>query len=679
MRGSLRDSIGAKQIKKRGWAHHQGNIMNKRLHFKALIVTVLNLGRPFRQGICLALLAAICLPRVAFCGGVVSHTDEADLLAAMSGGGTVTFAVSGTIYLTNTIVVSNNTALNATGQNVAISGSNAVQIFSINSNTTVAITNLIMKDGYGGNGGAIYNAGMLQLTTCTFINCRAVPWADQEGFYPNPGYGGAIYNTGSLQMTGCAFNNNSVNNSVSDEDSEFGMDSFGGAAYNTGSLQIIRCTFDNNSAVGGSSLGLGGAGGGGAVYSMGIITVMGSEFSGNSAVGPDGTSYFDGGGWAGGSANGGAIYMSGQATFNNCVFSNNTANGGAGGLSTTPSYVGEGGDASGGGIFSTGVESIYDTTFVGNQAVGGAGAAGASEFGPGAGGLGGNGTGGGLCIQAGMLAMVNSTFSGNAVDGSAGGMGGNSFDSEPGGTGGNGGSGIGGGMGVLAGTAALTNVTLADNISTGGAAGLGGGNGAANGMPGLSEGQNLANTGGSIILLNSILNCSPGSNNGFGAIVDAGYNLDSDSTGYLTNSTSLNNKNPDLGPLGNYGGPTPTVPLLADSPAIDAADPSSFPARDQRGVPRPYGSAPCIGAFEYSGPIESLNVSITNVTVDFLGVPGDQYVVQRSTNLVQGSGWASIGTNTAPANGLIQVVDNFLGLGNPVPPSAYYRLRTPSN
>jgi len=42
-----------------------------------------------------------------------------------------------------------------------------------------------------------------------------------------------------------------------------------------------------------------------------------------------------------------------------------------------------------------------------------------------------------------------------------------------------------------------------------------------------------------------------------------------------------------------------------------------------------------------------------------------------------------ISTNTAPANGLMQVVDNFQDLGIPIPPvpaSAYYRLRyNPSN
>jgi hypothetical protein len=73
-----------------------------------------------------------------------------------------------------------------------------------------------------------------------------------------------------------------------------------------------------------------------------------------------------------------------------------------------------------------------------------------------------------------------------------------------------------------------------------------------------------------------------------------------------------------------------------------------------------------------------LAVSATNVTASFFGVPGFQYVVQRSTNLVSGAGWVPISTNTAPPDGLIQVVDTFQGLGitpPPVPSPVYYRLQ----
>jgi hypothetical protein len=60
-----------------------------------------------------ALMAILCFPLEAFASGVVTSATESSLVAAMSGGGTVTFAVNGTIYLTSTIVVSSNTVIDA--------------------------------------------------------------------------------------------------------------------------------------------------------------------------------------------------------------------------------------------------------------------------------------------------------------------------------------------------------------------------------------------------------------------------------------------------------------------------------------------------------------------------------------------------------------------------------------
>lgn len=56
---------------------------------------------------------------------------------------------------------------------------------------------------------------------------------------------------------------------------------------------------------------------------------------------------------------------------------------------------------------------------------------------------------------------------------------------------------------------------------------------------------------------------------------------------------------PLLQPLGNYGGPTPTMSLSFASPAIDeGANGSGIPAADQRGFPRE--AAPDIGACEFT-------------------------------------------------------------------------------
>jgi len=64
-----------------------------------------------------------------------------------------------------------------------------------------------------------------------------------------------------------------------------------------------------------------------------------------------------------------------------------------------------------------------------------------------------------------------------------------------------------------------------------------------------------------------------------------------------------------LGPLQNNGGPTETHELLTGSPAIDAADPFSTVASDQRGVGRPIDgdtnttAVNDIGAYEASVPM----------------------------------------------------------------------------
>jgi hypothetical protein len=53
-----------------------------------------------------------------------------------------------------------------------------------------------------------------------------------------------------------------------------------------------------------------------------------------------------------------------------------------------------------------------------------------------------------------------------------------------------------------------------------------------------------------------------------------------------------------LGPLAANGGPTLTHALSIGSPALNAANPASCPATDQRGVARPRGPACDVGAVE---------------------------------------------------------------------------------
>lgn len=62
---------------------------------------------------------------------------------------------------------------------------------------------------------------------------------------------------------------------------------------------------------------------------------------------------------------------------------------------------------------------------------------------------------------------------------------------------------------------------------------------------------------------------------------------------------------PVLAPLGSYGGFTPTMPPLLNSPVIDAGVPTAL-VTDQRGLPRPVGAAADIGAAEQQASDASL-------------------------------------------------------------------------
>jgi hypothetical protein len=91
----------------------------------------------------------------------------------------------------------------------------------------------------------------------------------------------------------------------------------------------------------------------------------------------------------------------------------------------------------------------------------------------------------------------------------------------------------------------------------------------------------------SIVANNSVWNCAA-------TITSKGYNLSSDGTCNFNGPGDLNNIDPKLGTLGDYGGPTQTIPLLSGSPAIDAGNPSGCTdgqghrlTTDQRGMPRP--------------------------------------------------------------------------------------------
>jgi len=87
-------------------------------------------------------------------------------------------------------------------------------------------------------------------------------------------------------------------------------------------------------------------------------------------------------------------------------------------------------------------------------------------------------------------------------------------------------------------------------------------------------------------------------------ITDLGYNLSSDhSCGFSTSAPfyDLIDVPPSLVllTLGDYGGPTETIALVAHGPAVDTADPNTSLTRDQRGYFRPMFGRSDIGSFEW--------------------------------------------------------------------------------
>lgn len=371
----------------------------------------------------------------------------------------------------------------------------------------------------------------------------------------------------------------------------------GGGIYNQGELTVDHVFFADN-----------GAHFGGAIYNhfTGTLTVTGSDFSFNLA------------------SQGGAIYNKGSLVVQNSTFFSNQADRGGALYNENPG---------GGGNTIT----LSDVTISGNEA----------QYGGGIHNGGGGPTGGTLTVN-GMILSYNSACNGgglynlfatanltdalidhNDVTGST--------DT---------GCGAGGGItnvgtltlersAVTQNTAyyaaginssvslTLVNVTLSSNSSTDlsstttnwGALVISGAADITNttiaGNSG-SDGTGIHNFGGATINIRNSILANPGADCGGSAINSLGHNLDHENTCGFSSPGDLINTDPLLGPLSGAG-TTFLHPLLAGSPAIDAADPAACPATDQRSAARPFGPACDIGAYEFgaTAPLPRLVLTLT--------------------------------------------------------------------
>ncbi len=433
----------------------------------------------------------------------------------------------------------------------------------------------------------------------------------------------------------------------------------GGAIFNQGTLTLTDVTLLGNNATGGSSgvSGLGGGGGGmgqdaptsgnGGGFG-GFIGFYGGT-GGNGGAG--GT--VSGGGGGGGFLTGtnGATAASNQGDGGNGGgqggFANNVLHdGGNGGDGPSSGFGGDGGNFGSGGSVSSGGVSGGGGGGVGGGGGGGSGGVGGNGgFGGGGGstsaslmegGTGGFGGGTGRGDDGGETGFGGGTGTTTGGGGGAG-MGGAIFnmgaDSAHTGSGqvtlvnctlaynaargghalnGGGGDGLGGAIFNLDGTATLINDTLAANIVNGGAgASVGDADGGA--IFNLAYANDIG-TGNpvtaTLVLNNSILATSTrgadlvsyaGQGNGTNtATVSGSHNLVMRHTGPIGAGVITLTVNPDLGPLQNNGGLTPTMLPLPGSPVLGAGTPSLAPSTDQRGKPRPPGGPTDLGSVQVS-------------------------------------------------------------------------------
>ena len=360
----------------------------------------------------------------------------------------------------------------------------------------------------------------------------------------------------------------------------------------------------------------------------GGVTVSGGGASRVFQVDEGVTADFNGLAITGGSTagtGGGVNVSNGTADLTDCTISGNTSgrNGGyggyggglcdAGGNLTLSGCIVAGnivGDGSGGGGLATlagGTTTLTNCTVIDNSCVGlSAAGDGIIEYEENAsttmtdctisGNFGGR-NGGGLALYPGDTAVLtNCTISGNSTSASGGGM-------------------FLNGVGPVT----LTNCTISDNtagVDGGGLRGLG-----RNTLNDCTISGNTAGVDGGglfLLILNTLNDCTISGNSApqggglqlgaFGNTLNntivAGNLAGGDISGSYSGSNDLVGGNPLLAPLGSYGGPTETMPLLPGSPAIDAGSNVLVPAgvtTDQRGMPRIVNGTVDIGAFESSG------------------------------------------------------------------------------
>src|ERR1051325_7987227 len=200
----------------------------------------------------------------------------------------------------------------------------------------------------------------------------------------------------------------------------------------------------------------------------------------------------------------------------------------------------------------------------------------------------------------------------------------------------------GGGIEVSGGVGIINQCTITANSSSnfGGGISMSGGSVTVNqctvSSNSASVGGGVERESGPLTISNSIV---------AGNLATTGPNV----AGSFTGTHNVTSRNPLLAPLGNYGGPTATMPPLPGSPAIDGCTNGTSFATDQRGKPRILGAFADLGAVEgvFNPDFPLVNVTQLgsgNLQFGFSNLSGPSYTVLASTNVAAPlNTWANLG------------------------------------
>jgi hypothetical protein len=412
-----------------------------------------------------------------------------------------------------------------------------------------------------------------------------------------------------------------------------GVGGGGGIYSNHGAtIKLTNVTIRNNTAstVGGGIYG---------ISDEGVMELTNVTVSNNTAVGTGSDPF---------SAGGGIWLWGGTLKLTNSIVSNNTAFSRGGGISN------EHGDPSP----TAGTVILTNSTVSGNTSYG---------------------AGGGIANKDGTMVLTDSTVSNNTASETGGGIG-NSYKMQLiNSTVSNNTASLNGG-GIASGgadaTTELTNTTVSNNTSPYAGSGIYNAYSTVKLTNSTVSNNTVTNAGfggGGFVSTNNdpthdlVHNTIIAGNSGsygrdvLGAFTSLGHNLigdGSNSSGFTDGQngdkvgTEASPIDPKLGPLQDNGGPTQTQALQQGSLAIDKAVAVEGITTDQRGVARPQGEAPDIGAFELEvtadtmAPVTTPSATAGGSTYNFGGWTNKDVTITLTGSDEGGSGVDKIFYNT---------------------------------